>query len=486
MSNSEESNQPNNQEFKQSLGLLDATMLVSGSMIGSGIFIVAANMSRTVGASGWIIMLWLLTGLVTIFGALCYGELAGMMPKAGGQFVYIQRAYGNIMAFLYGWTVFSVIQTGLIAAVAVAFSKYIGFFFPAISPENIVLHVGFLNITTQQIIAILSIILLTFINSRGVQNGKIIQLVLTLIKLVSLFGLILLGLFFAKHNFLAENFQDMWSAKAFSKVADSNSSTGFSITSIPLTGVALMLALGTGMIGSLFSSDAWYNVTFIAAEIKNPKRNIPLSLLLGTVIVTTLYILANLAYLNLMPIQDIMFAASDRVGAAAAQQIFGLSGAAIMSGLIVISTFGCNSGLILSGARVYYAMAKEGLFFPKAAFLNNFQVPGWALWAQCTWASILCLSGTYNDLLDYCTFGALIFFIVTTIAVFRLRTKEPEAERPVKVPFYPFLPILYIAIILVICFIVLYTQTANTGRGLLLILSGLPIYYIMKAVYPKK
>jgi basic amino acid/polyamine antiporter, APA family len=461
-------------EFRRTLGLLDATMIVSGSMIGSGIFIVSADMSRMVGSAGWMLALWILTGIITVFAALSYGELAGMMPKAGGQFVYIQRAFGNLVAFLFGWTVFSVIQTGLIAAVAVAFAKYTGYFFPSVSQTNILLDLGFLKISGAQVLAILSIVLLTFINSGGIKNGKFIQLVFTMAKIVTLFGLIILGLFFAKHGYLAENFQNAWDAKQMTKAVDGT------ISGTSLTTIGLILALGTAIIGPLFSSDAWYTVTFIAGEIKNPKRNIPLSLFLGTLIVTILYVLANLAYLNLLPLQEIMFAESDRVGTAAAAKIFGASAAAIMAGLIMVSTFGCNSGLILSGARVYYAMSKEALFFKKAGELNKNDVPGWALWAQCIWTCMLCLSGTYGDLLDYLVFGSLIFYIVTTYGVIVLRKKEPNAERPYKVPFYPITPILYIILASIICLILLYTKTENAGRGLLLILSGLPIYYYFK------
>jgi basic amino acid/polyamine antiporter, APA family len=461
-------------EFRRTLGLLDATLLVSGSMIGSGIFIVTADMTRMVGSSGWMLAMWVLTGVITIFAALSYGELAGMMPKAGGQFVYIQRAFGNLMAFLFGWTVFAVIQTGLIAAVAVAFAKYAGYFFPAVSQSNILFNLGFLQVSGAQVLAMVVIFFLTLVNSGGIQNGKIILLVFTLAKILALFGLIILGLFFAKHSYLSQNFENAWAAKQYTKAADGT------ITTQVLSGITLLLAFGTAIIGPVFSSDAWYNVTFIAGEIKNPKRNIPLSLMLGTVLVTIIYILANLAYLNLLPLQDIMFAESDRVGTAAASQLFGVSAASIMAGLIMVSTFGCISGLILSGARVYYAMSKEGLFFEKAGTLNKNDVPGWALWAQCIWASLLCLSGTYGDLLDYLVFGTLIFLAVTTMSVIVLRKKDPNAERPYKVPFYPFTPIIYVIIASVICLILLYTKTENAGRGLLLILAGLPLYFYFK------
>lgn len=483
--------QEEKQEFRRSLGLLDGTMLVSGGMIGSGIFIVSADMGRMVGGAGWLILLWVLTGVITIFAAISYGELAGMMPKAGGQFVYIQRAWGNLTAFLYGWTVFSVIQTGTIAAVAVAFAKYTGFFIPALSADNILLELGSFKISAAQIFAIISIIFLTYVNSRGVRNGKIIQLVFTMAKLISLFALILLGLFFAKKSYLAENFANPWITTMSSKAADGTWHTE------GLGSFALILAMGTTIIGSLFSSDAWNSVTFIAGEIRNPRRNIPLSLFIGTIIVTLLYVCANIAYLNLLPLhgdpnatdivgRGIMFADNDRVGTAAAFQIFGNAAAAIMAGLIMVSTFGCNSGLILSGARVYYAMSMEGLFFKKAGELNQFAVPGFALWIQCVWACMLCLSGTYGDLLDYVIFASLVFYCVTIAGVFALRKKEPDAERPYRVPFYPITPIIYILITIGICLILLYTKTSNAGRGLFIVGLGLPIYYFTKNIMLRK
>ena len=483
--------QEEKQEFRRSLGLLDGTMLVSGGMIGSGIFIVSADMGRMVGGAGWLILLWVLTGVITIFAAISYGELAGMMPKAGGQFVYIQRAWGNLTAFLYGWTVFSVIQTGTIAAVAVAFAKYTGFFIPALSADNILLELGSFKISAAQIFAIISIVFLTYVNSRGVRNGKIIQLVFTMAKLISLFALILLGLFFAKKSYLAENFANPWVTTMSSKAADGTWHTE------GLGSFALILAMGTTIIGSLFSSDAWNSVTFIAGEIRNPRRNIPLSLFIGTIIVTLLYVCANIAYLNLLPLhgdpnatdivgRGIMFADNDRVGTAAAFQIFGNAAAAIMAGLIMVSTFGCNSGLILSGARVYYAMSMEGLFFKKAGELNQFAVPGFALWIQCVWACLLCLSGTYGDLLDYVIFASLVFYCVTIAGVFALRKKEPDAERPYRVPFYPITPIIYILITIGICLILLYTKTSNAGRGLFIVGLGLPIYYFTKNIMLRK
>ncbi|CAN5411222.1 amino acid permease [soil metagenome] len=474
------------QHFKRSLGLWDATMLVAGSMIGSGIFIVAADMSRNVGSSGWLLFLWVVSGLITVMAALSYGELAGMMPEAGGQFVYIRRAWGNLTSFLYGWTVFTVIQTGVIAAVAVAFAKYTGVFFPFISVDNIVVDLGNFKISTAQLYAIASIVLLSWINSKGVKNGKMIQSIFTSAKLLALLMLITAGIAVAIHEpWFTENFTAPW------KATQSIQQTDGSWITTRVQGIALMLALGTAIIGSLFSSDAWNNVTFIAGEIRDPKKNIPLSLLMGTGIVTVLYCLANIAYLGLLPLhgdpnaadvigQGIQFASNDRVGTAAASSILGDRSVYLMAVLIMISTFGCNNGIILSGARVYYAMAKEGLFFKKAATLNKADVPGFALGIQAVWASILCLSGTYGDLLDYVTFASLFFYIITIAGLFILRKKEPNTERPYKVIAYPFLPILYILLAVTICVILLITKPQNTWSGLFIVGLGIPVYYLTR------
>ena len=470
------------ENFKRSLGLIDATSLVAGSMIGSGIFIVTSIMMRDIGSAGWLIFLWLLTGLITVFAALSYGELAGMMPGAGGQYVYIQRAYGKMASFLYGWTVFAVIQTGVIAAVAVAFSKYAGVFFPGLN--TVVLEIGSsFKMTYGQLLAIGSIIALTKLNAGGVENGKWLQLIFTGAKLLALFSLIILGIGIGLNSdTFSENFQDMWVAKK-TIVNDDNS-----ITTVSLTGFALLGALGATIINSLFSSDAWNNVTFIAGEIKNPQKNIPRSLFLGTLLVTIIYILANLAYLALLPIngspeatnaagQGIMFAFDDRLGSSAASMIIGSAGVFLMAGLIMISTFGCNNGLILAGSRLFYAMSKDGLFFKKAGNLNKNSVPGVALWIQCIWASVLCLSGKYGDLLVYSTFASLLFYILTIGGLFILRRKEPDADRPYKAFGYPYIPILYILLTLAICVDLLIYDSINAGMGLLIVLFGIPIYY---------
>lgn len=471
-------------EFKRSLGLLDSTLIVSGSMIGSGIFIVTASMTRNVGSAGWLLFTWIFTGLITIAAALSYGELAGMMPKAGGQFVYIQRAYNSLLGFVYGWTVFTVIQSGTIAAVAVAFTKFSAVFIPALNPENILFTVGPLPIKAASLFAMGSIVLLTYINSLGVEMGKWIQNVFTSAKLLALVALIIIGIAFGSGTgVLSQNFSNAWAAF---KIEPDGSM-------VPISGLVLVMAIGVSMIGSLFSSDAWNNVTFIAGEIKNPRRNIPLSLFLGTSIVTAVYILCNIAYLSLLPLQGtpdapsvlgrgIPFAVYDRVGTAATEILFGDVALASMAVLIMVSTFGCNNGLILAGARLYYAMAKEGLFFRQAKELNRKAVPAKALWVQCLWACLLCLSGTYGELLNYCIFGSLVFYIVTIVGIFILRKKEPEAERPYRAFGYPLVPALYVIAACGICIILLIDPTTRQDSGLGLLIAGLgvPMYYLTR------
>lgn len=467
-------------EFNRSLSLLDSTLIVSGTMIGSGVFIVSADMARNLGSAGWLLALWVLTGVLTVAAALSYGELAGMMPKAGGQYVYIQRSYNRLTGFVYGWTVFAVIQTGTIAAVAVAFTKYSAVFMPALGPDNVLIALGSVKITLGSLYAIASLVLLTWLNSRGVQSGKLIQNVFTSAKLIALLGLIVVGIAVGLNSgLLTTNLRDAWDA----------STTSADGITLPLTGLALVLAFGTSMVGSLFSADSWNNVTFIAGEIKDPRRNIPLALFLGTLIVTSIYFLANVSYLSLLPLKGspaatdiigrgIQFAEADRVATAAVSTLFGNIAVAFMAGLIMISTFGCNNGLILAGARLYYAMAKDGLFLKQASHLNENAVPARALWLQCIWASILCLSGKYGDLLDYCTFASLLFYIVTIGGLFRLRRKEPDAARPYRAFGYPLVPALYMVAGLTICAILLYTKTFNTGMGLLIAGLGIPIYWL--------
>ena len=478
----------NNTELKRSLGLIDATSLVAGSMIGSGIFIVTSAMGRDIGSAAWLLVIWIVTGLITIAAALSYGELAGMMPNAGGQFVYIQRAYGRLVSFLYGWTVFTVIQTGVIAAIAVTFANYAAIFFPVLDETLFSVGSSFV-FSYQKVLAIFSIVLLTYINTKGVQTGKMVQLVFTSAKLIALFALIILGLYVGlKTDVLSDNFTNMWDA---SKTIVNPDGT---VTVTKLVGTALLGAAGATIINSLFSSDAWNNVTFIAAEIKDPKKNIPRSLFLGTVIVTVVYVLANVAYLALLPMQGspgasdalrngIMFANNDRVGAAAASMILGNVSVFVMAGLIMVSTFGCNSGLILSGGRLFFAMAKDGLFFKQATELNKNQVPAKALWVQCIWACVLAISGKFGDLLTYATFASLLFYILTIIGVFILRKKEPHADRPYKAFGYPFVPALYIVVTMAICLTLLVYDTFNTGLGLAIVALGIPVYYL---AMPKK
>ena len=460
-----------NNGFKPSLGAFDATMIVAGSMIGSGIFIVSADIMRNVGSAGWLVVVWLITGFMTLTAALSYGELSAMFPKAGGQYVYLKESYNPLLGFLYGWSFFSVIQTGTIAAVGVAFSKFAGYFFPGLemNDANILFQLGFLKVYPAQLVSIAIIVLLTFINTKGVQGGKLIQSTFTVTKLLSLFGLIGFGFLLAsKASIWNANWQDAWSMK---QIATDGGTT-------PIFGVAILGAIAASMVGSIFSSDAWNNVTFIAGEIKNPKRNIGLSLFLGTLIVTVIYIAANLMYLSVLPLNEIANAPSDRVAVVASNVIFGNIGTYVIAVMIMISTFGCNNGLILAGARVYYTMAQDGLFFKKAGTLNKNAVPAWALWAQCIVAGLLCLSGKYGDLLDMVSFIVVIFYILTIIGIFILRKKRPEMERPYKAFGYPILPAIYILMGTCFCVLLIIYKPNFTWPGLIITLIGIPLYYI--------
>lgn len=463
-------NQTENHEMKRELGLLDATMLVVGSMIGSGIFIVSADITRNVGSAGWLIIIWILTGVITLMAALSYGELSAMYPKAGGQYIYLRESYNKLVAFLYGWSFFMVIQTGTIAAVGVAFAKFAAYLYEPLGDQHILYDLGSFKINAAQLVAIVTIILLTWINSRGVKNGKIIQTLLTVIKILSLFGLIIMGLLFAFRS-------EVWNAN-WENVFTPFNWDPKTQTAVNIGGATLFAAVVSAMVGSLFSSDAWNNVTFIAGEIRNPRKNIGLSLFLGTLIVTVIYVSTNIMYTAVLSMQEIAGAPADRVAVAASQYIFGTAGTLVIALMIMISTFGCNNGLILSGARVYYTMAQDGLFFKQAAKLNKFEVPGWGLWAQCIWASILCLTGRYGDLLDYVIFVVLIFYILTIGGIFILRRKYPDAERPYKAFGYPLIPALYIICAAVLSGGLLYYKTSTCGWGLVLVLIGIPIYYL--------
>jgi APA family basic amino acid/polyamine antiporter len=460
--------------FKPSLSLLDATMLVAGSMIGSGIFIVGADITRHVGSAGWLIAVWLITGFMTISAALSYGELSGMYPKAGGQYVYLKEAYNPLVGFLYGWSFFSVIQTGTIAAVGVAFAKFAGYFFPALNmqDQNILTHIGSIKIYPAQIIAIAIVVLLTYVNTRGVKEGKIIQTTFTVSKLLSLFGLILCGFLFVDTSYWSAN----WETGMLSQKALVNEDG--SITWESIGGITLLGAIAASMVGSIFRSDAWNNVTFIAGEIKNPKRNIGLSLFLGTLLVTVIYVSANLMYLNVLPLNQIAKPEEDRLAVAAASVIFGAAGRSIIAVLIMVSTFGCINGLVMAGARVYYTMAQDGLFFKKAASLNSNAVPQWALWSQAFVASLLCLSGRYGELLDMVSFVVVIFYVLTIIGIFILRKKRPDLERPYKAFGYPFLPLIYILMGLSFCVLLIMFKPEYTWPGLIITLLGVPLYFI--------
>lgn len=458
--------------FKPSLGLMDATMIVAGSMIGSGIFIVSADITRNVGSAGWLILVWLITGFMTLTAALSYGELSAMYPKAGGQYVYLKEAYNPLAGFLYGWSFFAVIQTATIAAVGVAFSKFAGYFFPVLelTDENILFQLGAFKVYPAQLVSIVLIIFLTYINTRGIKGGKLIQTTFTVTKLLSLFGLIVFGfLIAAKSEIWNANWENAWVSRSW----NSETSSWFDIA-----GPGLLGAIAAAMVGSIFSSDSWNNVTFIAGEIKNPKRNIGLSLFLGTLIVTVIYVAANLMYMSVMPLQDIAFAKQDRVAVAASNVIFGDIGTYVIAVMIMISTFGCNNGLILAGARVYYTMAQDGLFFRKAGTLNKNAVPEWALWAQCVLASILCLSGKYGDLLDMVAFVVVVFYVLTIYGIFRLRKSKPDAERPYKAFGYPVLPFIYIIMGIAFCIALILQKPLFAGWGLGITLLGIPLYFV--------
>ena len=480
-------------EFVKAMTLTDATMLVAGSMIGSGIFIVSAGIGRSVGSPFWLLMAWLVTGIITLLGALAYGELAAMYPRAGGQYVFLRESMGPLMGFLYGWTLFVVIQTGTIAAVAVAFGRFLGVLVPEISPERFGwfpradICVGVLGcsdpanaitlgLSPQRLIALVSVWVLTWINLRGIREGKLVQTTLTVVKTGALALLILLGLTFGRN------------ATALS----ANFGAGQFLGNVDVTGL-FVVAFGAALVGSLFSSDAWNNVTFAAAEVQDASRNLPRALLYGTGLVTLLYILANVSYLNVLPFagapdgatvmdRGIQYATQDRVGTAVAEVIFGASGAAIMAVAILISTFGCNNGLILAGARVYYAMARDGLFFRRAGALNVRRVPAFALVAQSVWITFLCLTGTYGQLLNYVIFAALIFYALTTVGLFILRSKRPDLPRPYRAVGYPVLPALYVVLSSIVAVILLISPTTRTEAvsGLGLVILGIPVFYLWR------
>jgi APA family basic amino acid/polyamine antiporter len=472
--------------FKPTLGLLDSTMIVAGSMIGSGIFIVSADITRNVGSAGWLIVVWLITGFMTITAALSYGELSAMYPKAGGQYVYLKEAFNPLAGFLYGWSFFAVIQTATIAAVGVAFSKFAAYLIPALSEDNKLFQFKtglddcnapvYFSISAAQAVSIVLIIFLTYSNTKGLKGGKWIQNIFTSTKLISLFGLIIAGFIAFNADVWNANWTNAWVATKSTLTDICNPSGGFTINSI--SGTVLLGGIAAAMAGSVFSSDAWNNVTFIAGEIKNPKRNIGLALFLGTLIVTIIYVCANFVYLAVLPLDGIAHAEKDRVAVAASNAIFGNNGTYVIAVMIMISTFGCNNGLILAGARVYNTMAIDKLFFKKAATLNKYAVPEYALWAQCIMASILCLSGKYGDLLDMISFVVVLFYAITILGIFRLRKIRPDAERPYKAFGYPLLPAVYILLALVFCVFLIIMKPVYAGIGLGIVLLGIPVYFL--------
>jgi len=486
-------------ELVKGLGLFDSTMIVMGSMIGSGIFIVSADIAHQVQGPGLLIAVWLLSGLMTLICALSYGELAAAMPHAGGQYVYLRESLGPLAGFLYGWTMLLVIQTATIAAVAIAFSKFAAVIVPWFSASEWIWKIGTfgpwnfwfgslgpynVGLNHQNLLAILSIVFLTLINTRGLRLGKTVQNIFTVAKTGALAALVLLGFWAATSAASAANFTTFWrnaSLRAIHSYPPDN----------PTWMIGTLTLVGVAMVGSLFAMDAWNNVTFTAAEVKNPSRNLPLSLALGTGAVIVLYILASFAYLRVLPLsgdpngasalaRGIEFAADGRVGTAAMQVIFGPSGAILMAVAILISTFGCNNGLILSGARIYYAMAKDRLFFASAGTVNRNHAPGVALVVQCVWASVLCLSGTYGQLLDFLIFAAILFYIFTLLGLFILRWKHPEMNRPYRAFGYPFLPALYLVMGVFLEIQLLRYKPQYTWPGLIIVLLGLPVYAIWK------
>jgi basic amino acid/polyamine antiporter, APA family len=486
-----------NDELVKGLGLTSATTLVMGSMIGSGIFIVSAQIARETNSPGLLILAWAVTGFMTIVGALSYGELAAMMPKAGGQYVYLRESLGPLWGFLYGWTLFLVIQTGTIAAVGVAFGKFLGHFFPSVSADNWIWHIAkvpewhvtsqitlggmHVGLNTQNLAGIVIVILLTVVNTFGLKTGAAVQNIFTIAKVSALFLLVLAGIFVGRNaQAIAANFTNFWRLDTLHPA--SGTAAG------PFVGILTILAVA--QVGSLFSADAWNNVTFTAGEVKNPKRNLPLSLAMGTGIVIALYIAANFIYLSVLPLagdpkgatvfaRGIQYASSDRVGTAALEQMFGSSGAGLMAVAILISTFGCCNGLILAGARVYYAMAKDRLFFKSTGAVDpKHRTPKNALIVQSIWTCVLCLSGTYNDLLNYVIFAVLLFYILTITGLFVLRYKQPKAERPYRAVGYPVLPAIYIVMALFIDAVLLRYQPQYTWPGLFIVLLGVPVYFI--------
>lgn len=475
----------------KALGLTSSTAIVMGIMIGSGIFVVSPQISRQVGSPAMLMMVWTITGIMTMMGALCYGELAAAMPQAGGQYVYLRESLGPLFGFLYGWTSFVVIQTGTIAAVCMAFAKYLGVLQPGwVSESHWLFHFGNigpvqLGLNTEEAVAIAVIVFLTWLNGRGVKAGAWVQNVFTFAKIAALVVLICIGLLVARNaGAIAANFSHFWS-QFWAGLWSSGRYNLTGETGGSLVSTATIVAVFAAMVGSLFSSDSWNNITFTAGEVENPRRNLPLSLALGTITVTVIYLLTNLAYLSVLRFADIAGAPEDRVASAMLGVLYGHTGAVLIAAAILISTFGCTNGLILAGARIYYAMAKDGLFFKRVAHLNQNRVPGRGLWIQGLWACLLCLSGTYTQLLNYVMFAVFLFYILTIAGLFILRIKQPTLPRPYKVIGYPVLPAVYIALAVFFDVVVLWVFPQYAGGGLLLVLLGVPVFYIWRGLGAK-
>ncbi|MHA7610722.1 APC family permease [Elizabethkingia meningoseptica] len=454
----------------QKLKLWDATMIVMGSMIGSGIFIVSSDIMRQLGSGWWLLVVWLITGVITVSAALCYGELSSIFPKAGGQYTYLTEIFGKLTGFLYGWGLFTVIQTGTIAAVAVAFSKFTAYLIPQLNDAAPLFEYGTFKITWLQILGIAVIMLLTYNNTRGIKSGKFIQSIFTASKILALVGLIVLGLIFIKDSHLSENLNI--GTSAFQNLK------GEGWTSI--SGSAVLGGIAAAMVGSVFSSIAWENVTFVSGEIENPKRNVVRAMVIGTTAVIILYILCNIVYLSALSRDEIAFAANDRVAVAAAEKIMGEKGTIVMAILVMISTFGCINGIVLSGARVFQTMAKDGLFFKAATQNNKYDVPEKSLWLQGIWASLLCLSGQYGDILDMISFVIVLFYMLTVFGVIWLRFKKPFIPRSYKTFLYPVTPFIYLIIGIMFCVLLIIYKPNYTWPGFILLLLGLPIYFLIK------
>ncbi|WP_417430438.1 APC family permease [Halpernia sp.] len=452
--------------MNRKLKLWDAVMLVMGSMIGSGIFIVSADMMRNLGSGFWLIVVWIITGVMTIAAAISYGELSALFPKAGGQYTYITKIFGKMSGFLYGWGLFTVIQTGTIAAVAMAFSKFTAYLIPSLNEAAPIFQQGEFQITWIQILSIFVIIFLTYINTRGIKNGKIVQDIFTAAKIIALLGIIFLGFILVKNSHWSENMS--FGTQVFQNLKNTSWQ--------PISGLALMGGIAAAMVGSVFSSVAWENVTFMSGEIENPKKNVVKSMVLGTSVVMVLYLLINLVYLNVLDRDGIAFALKDRTAVAASQQIFGEVGTIIIAVLVMISTFGCINGMVFAGSRVFQTMAKDGLFFKAAIENNKNGVPGKSLWMQCFWACVLALSGQYGDLLDMISFVIVLFYMITVFGVIYLRFKSPELERPYKTWLYPITPLIYLLIGTTFCVLLIFYKPQYTWPGFILILLGVPVY----------